>query len=117
MDGAQFQQFMAQLRANGGMQLQIFASGDSVEWRDWRQHFATIAAHKEWNDVTQRRQLKASMQKEAAARVRDLEVDDHATIDAMLTAFENRFVPQAEAMIVKAEFEQARQQAHEKLMD
>lgn len=86
------------MRANGGMQLQIFSSGDSVEWSDWRQHFSTIAAHKEWNNITQRHQLKASMQKEAVARVRDLEVGDHATINAMLAAFENRFVPQAKAL-------------------
>lgn len=117
MDGAQFQQFLAQLRQNGGMPLDGFSSGDSVEWRDWRSHFTTIAAHKEWNDLTQRRQLKAAMRKEAAARVRDLEVEDHANIDAMLTAFEDRFVPQAEAMIVKAEFESARQSPQEKLMD
>ena len=117
MDNVQFQQFLDQLRANGGMPLQTFSSGDSVEWKDWRRHFETIAAHKGWNDLTQRRQLAASMQKEAASRVRDLDVDAHNTIDAMLQAYEDRFVPQAEAMIVKAEFDQARQAPQEKLMD
>lgn len=117
MDGAQFQQFLAQMRASGGMQLDGFSSGDSVDWRDWQSHFTTIAAHKEWDDLTQRRQLKAAMRKEAAARTRDIEVNDYATIAAMLAAFEDRFVPQAEAMIVKAQFEQARQSPHEKLME
>ena len=118
MDNAQFQQFLNTVRGRGaGMTLQPFTSGDSVEWRDWRSHYETIAEYCGWDDIQQRRQLKAAMQKEAASRVRDLGVNDHPNIAAMLAAFENRFVPQAEAMIVKAEFETARQEAAEKLMD
>ncbi len=118
MDNNQFQQFLNTVRGRGaGMTLQPFTSGDSVEWRDWRSHYETIAEYCGWDDIQQRRQLKAAMQKEAASRVRDLRVNDHNTIGAMLTAFENRFVPQAEAMIVKAEFEMARQDPTEKLMD
>lgn len=118
MNDAQFGQFMQQLRGrSAGMQLQTFTSGDSVEWRDFKTHFVTLCEHHEWPDLTRRRQLKAAMTKDAAARVRDIEVDTYNNIDDMLNAFESRFVPQAEAMIVKAEFDQARQNPTERLMD
>ncbi len=118
MDDQQFQQFLQQIRGRGaGMPLQSFSSGDSVDWADWQTHFTTIADHCEWDDLTRRRQLKAAMAKEAAARVRDINVADHATIAAMLNAFELRFVPQAEALIIKAEFDAAHQNPGEKLMD
>ena len=99
------------------MTLQTFSSGDSVEWIDWRQHYETLADHCGWDDDAQRRQLKAAMQGEAAARVRDIRVADHANIGAMLAAFEERFIPQAETMLTKAEFDQARQTPGEKLLD
>ncbi len=87
---------------------------EEMTWVNWRQHFLTVRDTCEWNNLRSRRQLKIAMKGEAATMVSDLNVVDFNDLNAMLDAFEARFVPAAEGNLVHAEFRAARQQPGER---
>lgn len=136
MDADQFQQFLQALQGlnvqgqgagaapgappvitNTGIRLRDFEAGGASEWRDYRAHFVMVSEISGWDGATQRLQLKAAMRGAAAATVRDLSPNDYQDIDAMLTAFENRFIPAAESLLAQTDFQNARQQMGESIQD
>lgn len=89
---------------------------EEMTWTDFRVHFITVMQTTGWNDLRARRQLKIAMKGEAATMVNDLTVEGHNNIQAMLNAFEQRFLPAAEGNLIRAEFRAARQQPNETLL-
>lgn len=124
MNDAQFQQLLHQVGAlaapqapgASGIKLAGFSSGEPSEWRTWRANFLTLATIHNWNDVRQRREASAAMSGVAARSVRDLTVAAHATIVALLDAFEARFIPVAAGRLARAEFISARQATSETIL-
>lgn len=102
---------------NEGAKLMSFTNKEEeMTWQNFRSHFVTVMETCEWNNLHSRRQLKIAMKGKAATLVSDLNVNDFANIQAMLNAFEARFVPAAEGTLIRAEFRAAKQKPGETLL-
>jgi len=96
------------------------------DWRLWRERFSTISEIARWNDLRRRRELYAAMKGAAARAVADIAIEDPAhppaghvplTIDAVLTAYEARFVTVAASDAARAEFSTAVQLPAEPILE
>jgi len=119
MDAAQLQQLL-QVVANanrgnpgGTRRLTPLATTDGAAWRVWRRAYVQTAAINGWDNLRQRREIYASMEGEAARTTQDLEPLNFVDAQAMLDAYEARFVPAADTKLSRAQFETARQLPNE----
>lgn len=126
VNDAQFQQLMAAARGPGGgggaKKLALLESTSGQDWRTWKGTFGTVAVINGWNDVRQRRELRAAMAGEAARLTCDINVDPPAlglhevaapgrlgNIAAALAAYESRFFPAAAGRVARADYVNAHQ--------
>lgn len=80
------------------------------EWVTWRSHFNTVQQINGWDCLMSRRQLKAAMLGDAARTVADIDIEAAgATIDGILTLYENRFLTAAGGQIARVQFHALRQ--------
>ena len=122
MDADQFQQFMDRM-SGGKRRLELFKSGDGVEWMIWRRHAEMTATINGWNHQRRRREYAAAMQGEAALWVSDIPLNDAAPAggDAadsadLLDAYGARFLPTAGADVVRVSFRSAEMAEGETLL-
>ena len=98
--------------------LNLFKRGSSHLWRAWRRRFYMVANENGWNDAQQRVNLAAAMDEEANQAVQDIDYNAPGmTIELLLNAYENRFMPQAAGAVARAEFKTARQLPGETVVD
>ena len=115
-------------QAGGTKKLASLESTGGAEWRTWRNHFETVVAiNNHWNDLRQRRELKAAMQGEAARLTADINVEPQVAgaagaglvpdpefhIQQALDAYQLRFMPAAAGRIARVEFHAASQRPDE----
>lgn len=97
-----------------------FKTVDPQQWRIWRRNFEQIANIKGWNQQRQRREIASSMEADAALAVYDIAVDvpndPQATGQALLNAYEARFVPAAAGQLARSEFKAAKQKPGETIL-
>jgi hypothetical protein len=97
-------------RGGAGRKLSSLESVNGSDWRVWRNHFTTVAQINDWNDLRQRRELRAAMQIEAARLTADINVEAQGlTIADVLNAYQERFLPAAAGQVARVEFHAAKQ--------
>lgn len=118
MDANQLRQLIDALPGGGGggrKKLRNFEGSATAghagsEWVTWRSHFTTVQQINEWDDLMSRRQLKAAMIGDAARTVADINVEAaNATIEGILTLYEDRFLTAAGGQIARVQFHALRQ--------
>jgi len=107
--------------AGGRTKVPTFESGDSVEWKIWRERFEVIAEINGWEARRSRMEAKAAMAGNAATVVQDIPWGQNIAaanmppIGDLLDLYEQRFVTPADSELAYAEFESARQLPEETL--
>lgn len=107
-------------RGGGARKVSTYTEATPGTWLVWRKHFRTVATINNWADLRQRREAAASMDGQAGKLVRDIEIEPILpagapafTIDNLLTAYENQFMPPQESDLAISAFESATQMADE----
>ena len=115
----QFQQLMAAAAAGAaaagrGKRLTTFSSTDPTEWTAWKETFRKTALLNNWNDEMSRNQLAAALEGQARRMVADIPTDAVGlTCQQLLTAYERRFLPEAQTRFAVITFENAKQEETE----
>ena len=114
---AQFAEPIQHLGHQGGTKkVTPFTTGAASNWTIWRRNFITIALINGWPDERQRREISAAMEGEAARSIGDVDFAAIADRDALLDAYEERFLPLAAGIIARAELKTARQIPQENVL-
>jgi len=117
MDAAQFNQVLALLQQpRGGRKLSAFKETKEKEWRTWRHNFGIVATINGWNDQRQRREAAAAMEGDAQRAVSDINYEAAANINALLDAYQARFVTPAASDLARVRFLQANQDREEEVL-
>lgn len=118
----QLQDLIAALAPGGGggdggrRKLTIFSSGTPTEWRIWRRNFQTIAVINQWDDERCKREAAAAMEGTAALAIQDIDHEVVQDIEALLDAYQARFIPEAAGKLARAEFNSAGQKTTETII-
>ena len=112
-------------RNQGGKhRVQSFESADGVEWLTWRRTFEVAAQINGWDDLRQRREVRASMKGVAERAVSDIlhepaVLPGHVglTIGQLLDAYQERFLPAAESDLCRVSFRNAAQTEAETILE
>ena len=83
----------------------------------WRSAFMEVCRANQWSNQTAKAAAKASMRGVAGKTVYDMNTVAYLNIQSLLDAFEQRFVPAAEANLAKVDFDQAAQGAKETIQE
>ena len=113
--------------ARGGRKPELFSSGDSLEWINWRSHFITCVRINGWQHKRARLEIEACLTGAAKTRSMDI-VNAHrpqpAVAEAnvpnytlMLDALEARFLPAAASDLARSTFRLAKQTENESPLD
>ena len=94
-----------------------FGQKDQESWPNFRRRFEHCAAFNGWSESQMKLALVNAMVGKAADAVRDINVNDHLTVQDMLVAYEQRFLPKAESDIVRIQFDRCRQGARESVLE
>lgn len=114
---------------NGGggrdnKKLPVLSDNTPTAWRCWLRNFKIICRINKWSDLRMRQELASSMTGLAAASVSNLEaepVDDYGrplpySIDELIAAYHDRFIPEAECELAQHKFRGVRQMEQETVL-
>ena len=115
--------------AGGRTKLRALEEASGSAWLVFKNQFEVIRDINGWDDLRQRQELKAAMSGEAARATQDITTTnmvqdpngaagvliDDRNIQAMLTLFEERFLPAAASHTAKIEFKNLRQKPGEQI--
>ncbi len=103
--------------AGGNKKVSAFSSAIPTEWLVWKKHFQTVAQINGWNDLRQRREAIAAMEGKAGSLTKDIVAEpageEDFNINNLLTNMEARFLPLQETDLAVSQFETARQDHEE----
>jgi hypothetical protein len=111
MDQDQLAQLLAALPRQH-KKVDTFATADSIEWPTWRTHFEEVAIINGWGDERCRREIKASMKGIAARTTAEITIAGK-TMEQLLDAYQNKFVPPAAGQLARLTFVGSRQLENE----
>ena len=101
---------LANLMRGSATKLRRMTQATPAAWMEYKRHFLTVAALNHWDDLRMRRELAAGMQEKAGNAVFDIDPGEAGiTLEDLITAYEERFMPAAAGQTARKNYQSSRQ--------
>ena len=97
----------------GGRRPPTLDKTDPVAFKTWRSNFTTVATINEWDVNRSKREARAALTDEAAVLAHDIDIragDNAFTLEALMAAYEARFISPAASALAVSEYQIAKQE-------